>query len=76
MPGRHATDGESPHTGRTLLVIFLVVSVPILSFVGVRQLTLANDEKPTVECEGSFPVKVAAAPEIAPPLEAIAARMA
>ncbi|GAB3406049.1 substrate-binding domain-containing protein [Flindersiella endophytica] len=76
MPGRHATDGESPHTGRTLLVIFLVVSVPILSFVGVRQLTLANDNKPTVECTGSYPVKVAAAPEIAEPLEAIAARLA
>lgn len=77
MPGRHATDGESPHTGRTLLVIFLVVSVPILSFVGVRQLTLANDEtSPTVECKGSYPVKVAAAPEIAPPLETIAARIA
>lgn len=76
MPGRHATDGESPHTGRTLLVIFLVVSVPILSFVGVRQLTLANGETSRAECKGTYPVKLAAAPEIAQPLEEIAAKMA
>lgn len=78
MPGRHATRGRRPRVWRTISLVLLVVSVPILSFVGVRALTLSTTGPENVAastCEGNQRIRVAVAPEIGPPLEKIARKI-
>ncbi|GAB3431771.1 substrate-binding domain-containing protein [Flindersiella endophytica] len=58
------------------MIAAAAILVPALSFVGVRALSVASPGEKTKECEGTFSVRVATAPEILGPMRTIAADIA
>ncbi len=61
--------------GLLILVVVLAIVVPVAVFVGLREFRMATLGQAN-GCSGTFRVRVAAAPEVAAPLEAVAARVA
>lgn len=74
--GRHSSEVRSPRIGRGILIAVASILVPVLSFVGVRALSVGAQGEETRECEGTFSARVATAPEILGPMRTIAADIA
>jgi Ca-activated chloride channel homolog len=75
MPGRHAaTSQPRRRRGLIVLVVVLALIVPVAAFVVLREIRIATLGQPD-PCTGTLRVQVAAAPEIAAPLNRIARRI-